>query len=474
MPEPKILWINNDPARQAQIEWQEVFSGFDVISVAEVAGAQAALEGAEEIDCALVQGPLFDDDRMGVLTQLNDIDPILPVVFYDLEMTAAEAVRLHRSGAYDCLGLRDSLESLRERLDRAVEERRCRQRARGRRQPAREPWRDFLVGESPAMRRVAETIRLVGPRRSTVMISGESGTGKELVARAIHMASPRAAQNLVTVNCTALPEHLLEAEMFGHVKGAFTGAVNARVGRVEQAHKGTLFLDEIGDMPLEMQAKLLRVLQDREFQRLGSSETIKVDVRVIAASNINLLERVRQGGFREDLYYRLNVVPLQLPPLCEREGDLPLLVYHLVKTICDREGIPLRRIVPETMDYLKTCPWPGNVRQLENVLDMAVALSGERDILYPRDFGAAATSTRKVLPIDCHDPSPELLQDVDFDTAVTRYQVAMLQQAMAQTGGNKTAAAELLGMKRTTLIMKLKSFKGAESLPLAPSRRSGT
>jgi DNA-binding NtrC family response regulator len=310
------------------------------------------------------------------------------------------------------------------------------------------------------MQRVIDTIRLVGPRRCTVLISGESGTGKELVARAIHMASPRAKGDLVAINCTALPEHLLEAEMFGHTKGAFTGAVTTRVGRFEQAHKGTLFLDEIADMPLEMQAKLLRVLQDREFQRLGSSEAIKVDVRVIAASNVNLLERVRQGRFREDLYYRLNVVPLQLPALRERDGDVALLVYHLIKKICEREGIPVRRLSPETLDSLKACSWPGNVRQLENAVEMAIALSGERDILYPRDLGLAEPVTPKVVPIDFRTPSAPLSQGVDFDTAVTRFQLSMLQQALSQTGGNKTAAAELLGMKRTTLIMKLRSFEG--------------
>jgi DNA-binding NtrC family response regulator len=395
-----------------------------------------------------------------MLEALRAIDPILPAVFYDPEMTAAEAVRLYRSGAYHCLGQRDSLEALRECLERAVEDRRCQGRARRRFSAAREPWREFLVGESLAMQRVADTIRLVGPRRCTVLITGESGTGKELAARAIHMASPRAGQNLVAINCTALPEHLLEAELFGHVRGAFTGAVNARVGRVEQAHRGTLFLDEIGDMPIELQAKLLRVLQDREFQRLGSSETVKVDARVLAASNVDLLERVRQGRFREDLYYRLNVVPLQLPPLRERDGDVPLLVYHFIKKVCQQEDIPIRRLAPETLDSLKTCSWPGNVRQLENAVEMGVALSGERDILYPRDLGMAEAAAAKVVPIDLRAPVTQLTQAVDFDTAVTRFQCAMLQQALSQTGGNKTAAAELLGMKRTTLIMKLRSFEG--------------
>jgi DNA-binding NtrC family response regulator len=457
MPLPKILWIRACTGLQAENEWQKELAEFDVISVAGLADAHGVLV-RQDVDCALVHGPVPDGDRMLMLEALREIDAFLPVVFFDLEMTAAEAVRLHRSGAYNCLGHRDSLDSLRECLERAAEERRCQSRRRF--STVREPWREMLVGESAAMQRVADTIRLVGPRRCTVLISGESGTGKELVARAIHMASPRAQQNLVPINCTALPEHLLEAEMFGHTKGAFTGAVTTRVGRFEKAHKGTLFLDEIADMPLEMQAKLLRVLQDREFQRLGSSEIIKVDVRVIAASNVNLLDRVRQGRFREDLYYRLNVVPLELPALRERDGDVPLLVYHLIQKICQREGIPVRRLAPETLDSLKACSWPGNVRQLENAVEMAIALSGDRDILYPRDLGMAEPVTPKVVPIDFRAPSTPLSQGVDFDTAVTRFQLAMLQQALTQTGGNKTAAAELLGMKRTTLIMKLRAFEG--------------
>jgi DNA-binding NtrC family response regulator len=457
MPAPKLLWMQANSDQQPDTEIRQTLAEFDIIPVASLTDAVAVL-GRQDVDCALLEGATPDQDRMLALESLREIDGFLPVVFRDSDMTAAEAVRLHRSGAYYCLGYRDSLESLRDCLAQAAEERRCQSRRRF--SSAREPWRELLIGDSPAMQRVIDTIRLVGPRRCTVLISGESGTGKELVARAIHMASPRAHQNLVPVNCTALPEHLLEAEMFGHTKGAFTGAVTTRVGRFELAHKGTLFLDEIADMPLEMQAKLLRVLQDREFQRLGSSEVIKVDVRVIAASNVNLLERVRQGRFREDLYYRLNVVPMQLPALREREGDIPLLVYHLVQKICAREGIPVRRLAPETLESLKTCSWPGNVRQLENAVEMAIALCGDRDILYPRDLGMAETVARKVISIDAHNPTATLSQGMDFDTAVTRFQLSMLQQALSQTGGNKTAAAELLGMKRTTLIMKLRSFEG--------------
>src|SRR5580698_5710390 len=228
MSSPKVLWIHDGSGLHSNPEWPQTISDFAVTSAAGLAEAHAIL-ARQDMDCVLVEGPIPDGDRMVMLEALREIDGFLPVVFYDLEMTAAEAVRLHRSGAFNCLGQRDSLETLRSCLEQAAEERRCQSRRRF--SAAREPWRDVLVGESSAMQRVADTIRLVGPRRCTVLISGESGTGKELVARAIHMASPRAHQNMVAVNCTALPEHLLEAEMFGHTKGAFTGAVTTRVGR---------------------------------------------------------------------------------------------------------------------------------------------------------------------------------------------------------------------------------------------------
>jgi DNA-binding NtrC family response regulator len=292
------------------------------------------------------------------------------------------------------------------------------------------------------------------------MITGESGTGKEMAARALHMASPRANYPLVTVNCGALPDNLLEAELFGHVKGAFTGAVNLRIGRFEQAHKGTILLDEVGDMPLELQAKLLRVLQEREFQRLGSGETIRVDVRVIASTNVNLTERVREGRFREDLFYRLNVVPLRMPSLSERVDDIPLLVDHFVKKICQQENIPLRRIVPEAIGRLQSASWPGNVRQLENAVEMAVAMTGERRELLPIDFGF--TRENQIKPLLFRLPLAEGATEVcDFNAAVNQFERSILERALTRTSGNKTAAAELLGIKRTTLIMKLRAFQPA-------------
>jgi transcriptional regulator with PAS, ATPase and Fis domain len=306
-----------------------------------------------------------------------------------------------------------------------------------------------------------------------VLISGETGTGKEMAARAIHAASPRAHATMISVNCTALPENLLEAELFGHTKGAFTGAINHRVGRFEQAHKSTLFLDEIGDMPLDLQAKLLRVLQDKEFQRLGSSETTKVDVRIIAASNVDLVERIREGTFREDLYYRLNVVPLAIPSLRTRKEDIPALVRHFVAKICLAENIELKHVAPGALDSLCAQLWPGNIRQLENSIEMAVALSGDRQTLTSRDFGLHPVPARRAVSETPARESISIACGANFETAISQFEFALLDGALRESAGNKTVAAERLGIKRTTLIMKLKNLekarlRGADAGILSP------
>ena len=316
---------------------------------------------------------------------------------------------------------------------------------------------------SPLMHKFLRMVDRVAAHTESVLITGETGTGKEMAARALHMASPRASLPMVAVNCSALPDNLLEAELFGHVKGAFTGATNHRIGRFEQAHKSTIFLDEIGEMPIELQTKLLRVLQEREIQRLGSSESIRIDVRVVAASNSDLLERVRQGKFREDLYYRLNVVPLAMPPLRQRRGDIPMLVDHFLAKICRNEGIPVKHMTPETKERLRALPWPGNVRQLENMVEMAVAMSGDREILCPADLGLAPASF-KVVPMELPAMPMALAESMDFDTVVGHFERSILQQALTRTGGNKTAAAELLGLKRTTLIMKLRGLQDPQTM----------
>lgn len=324
-------------------------------------------------------------------------------------------------------------------------------------------WRAQLVGSSRAMFSVCKLIELVGQRRCTVLVTGETGTGKEMIARAIHQAGQRSQKPWVPVNCSALPDTLLEAELFGHTRGAFTGAVGARVGRFEEAHQGTIFLDEIGDMPLDLQAKLLRVLQEREIQRIGSSQTVPVDVRVIAATNVDLARKVRDGKFREDLFYRLNVVPIHIPPLRERMSDVPLLAQSFIEKICRYEDIPRKRILQDAMHQLCTYHWPGNVRQLENVMEMAVVLSGDREILLPGDFRLPARASHGELPSAQGSGEPPRLPEdgLDFEATVSALERALLMQALDRSKGNKRMAAELLRLKRTTLTAKLKSLEMA-------------
>jgi transcriptional regulator with PAS, ATPase and Fis domain len=288
-----------------------------------------------------------------------------------------------------------------------------------------------------------------------------------VVARAIHHNSPRRMNRFVALNCSAIPESLLEAELFGHVRGAFTGAVGNRVGRLEQAHKGTLFLDEVGTMSAGLQMKLLRVLQEREFERVGDSHTIKVDVRVIGATNSNLLQMVEDGEFREDLYYRLNVIPVELPPLRERKEDIPLLVQHFLDKLQEEAarppgdrmlGQPARpalTVSQEAMRRLMAFQWPGNVRQLENAIERAVALSAGRSQIDVIDLPADIQQAQETVLA-----SPVLLPEggLDLDAFVTNIERELIERSLERTGGNKGQAARLLGLKRTTLVEKLKRF----------------
>jgi transcriptional regulator with GAF, ATPase, and Fis domain len=270
---------------------------------------------------------------------------------------------------------------------------------------------------------------------------------------------------MVSVNCNAVPETLIETELFGHSKGAFTGAHAARIGRFEQAHKSTLFLDEIGDIPFSFQAKLLRVLQEQEVQRVGSSETVKLDVRIIAASNVDLEAAVAERRFRDDLYYRLNVVPIHLPPLRDRREDIPLLVEHLLAKIEQAESGPSKCISDEAIEYLTKLDWPGNVRQLEHVLQMAVALSGDRTTLQVHDF--AVTRVRRFERVEQNTPLLQLPDGgLDLENAVSRFELSLLNQALTVCGGNKARAANLLHIKRTTLLAKMKTLSDRTQMSL--------
>ena len=307
------------------------------------------------------------------------------------------------------------------------------------------------------MRDLFQLLETVAATTSTILITGETGTGKELVARAIHHNSPRRHQHFVAINCGAIPDALLEAELFGHVRGAFTGAFTSRPGRLEQAHRGTLFLDEIGTMSTSLQAKLLRALQEREFERVGGNETRRVDVRVIAATNSDLVRLVEEGHFREDLYYRLNVIPLHLPPLRDRREDIPLLVQDFVERIGAAQTPPRRGVVvsQNAMRRMMAFKWPGNVRQLENAVERALALSPGRSHIettdLPSEIQAAAEG-----PLAPAISLPET--GLDLQDHLQRIERALIGSALERTGGNKQKAAQLLGLKRTTLIEKTKRW----------------
>ncbi len=445
---PKVLWITDaagDMIDEARVALSVVSSALDGLG---------SLRN-EDFDVVIVSLPLSDwNCASSLLEELQHTQPATPVIMYAADAPATEVVRLLRMGAFHVLQQGDAT-SL---LYLAANSKWAAQPSAASCQEPTEPWRRLLVGDSRPMQKIVQRIRLVAGRRSTILITGETGTGKEVVARSLHAASNRAHLPMVSINCSALPETLLEAELFGHVKGAFTGAVNHRIGRFEQANHGSIFLDEIGDMPLSLQAKLLRVLQEREFQRLGSSETVRVDVRVIVATNNDLGEMVRQGKFREDLYYRLNVVPIAIPALRERNSDIGVLARHFIEKICRDEAIPLKQISRETLDRLGAHDWPGNVRQLENAIEKAIVLSGDRPFLYPGDFPLPA----RKYPV-AFQPSAQAFiavpdQGLDFERTVGSIELNILEQALKRTGGNKKLAAEMLGLKRTTLTAKLKSL----------------
>jgi DNA-binding NtrC family response regulator len=372
--------------------------------------------------------------------------------------TVKDAVEAIKRGAWDFVSKPFQIDELLHVLDSALEQRRLKSENAYLRAQLEQRYRlEGIIGKSPAMKRLFHLIETVAGTNSTILITGETGTGKEVVARAIHQSSPRRGNRFVALNCSAIPESLLEAELFGHVRGAFTGAVGNRQGRLEQAHKGTLFLDEVGTMSTALQMKLLRVLQEREFERVGDSHTTKVDVRVIAATNSDLARMVAEGEFRQDLYYRLNVIPVKLPPLRERKEDIPLLVQHFLSaTRSPADPSSAKTMSQEAMRRLMAYAWPGNVRQLENTIERTVAFSAGRtqideNDLPPEMLMAEAPPVASVVTL------PE--SGMDLDAFVADIERELIQRSLERTGGNKGQAARLLNLKRTTLVEKLKRLQ---------------
>jgi DNA-binding NtrC family response regulator len=381
--------------------------------------------------------------------------------------TVKDAVEAIKRGAWDFVSKPFQIDELLHVLESSMERRRLKSENAYLRSQVEERYRfEGIVGKSRPMERLFQLLETVAPTNSTILITGETGTGKEVVARAIHHNSARRVHRFVALNCSAIPETLLEAELFGHVRGAFTGAVGNRQGRLEQAHKGTLFLDEVGTMSAALQMKLLRVLQEREFERVGDSHTIKVDVRVTAATNSDLAKLVAEGQFREDLFYRLNVIPVQLPALRERKEDIPLLVQHfLAKFEAERDAsaatggakaadrLPRVTVSQEGMRLLMAYQWPGNVRQLENAIERAVAFTAGRSQIDVDDLPAEVQQAKETAAASSVT-LPE--GGMDLEAFVANIERELIQRSLDRTNGNKGQAARLLNLKRTTLVEKLK------------------
>jgi DNA-binding NtrC family response regulator len=447
-----LLVEDEGPLRQALAE-QLAEHGFEVQQTDSGEGAIEELaEFAYDVVITDLRLPGVDGTRVveAALLRYPDIVGIV-VTGYGTVKDAVEAIK---RGATDFVTKPFQFDELLHALNSALERRRLKAENAYLRSQLQERYKfDGLIGRSPAMRDLFQLLETVSTTASTILVTGETGTGKEVVARAIHHSSPRRAQRFVALNCSAIPETLLESELFGHVRGAFTGAIGNRPGRLEQANKGTLFLDEVGTMSAAMQMKLLRVLQEREFERVGDSHTIKVDVRVIAATNSDLQKMVAAGTFRDDLFYRLNIIPVQLPPLRDRREDIPLLVQHFLKKFGSPERLSELRISQDATRALMAYSWPGNVRQLENAIERAVAMSGGRNQIETSDLTSEIQQATQLSTA----PDVALPEDgIDFDRYVARVERELIRRALEKTGGNKGQASKLLNLKRTTLVEKLK------------------
>jgi two-component system response regulator HydG len=384
------------------------------------------------------------------LKKIKEISPGIPIIIMTAYASVNTAVDALKSGAYDYLTKPLDIDELKILVSKALRHRQLEQENIFLKEQLGDRF-DFsnIIGQSSEMKKLLETVALVAPTEATVLILGESGTGKELIANAIHQNSPRQNRPFIKVNCAALPETLLESELFGHEKGAFTGASTRRQGRFHLADKGTIFLDEIAEMSSSTQTKILRVLQEREFEPVGSSETVKVDVRIITATNKKLKEEIQKNRFREDLYYRINVVSLTVPALRERRDDMLLLADFFLKQFAEKNQRLIKGFTPKAMDLIMRHDWPGNVRELENVVERAIIMA-RGDMITPSDF-------------------PEVLQKLDVDREETRLDLTpgrtlkevekdMIIRTLEMASGNRTRAANILGISRRTLQLKLKDY----------------
>jgi DNA-binding NtrC family response regulator len=438
-----VLVVDDEPGVRASVRM--VLEECDVVEAVDGPAALKAIR-AHDVDLCLLDVRLPGMEGIEILERLKRFDGGLEVVMLTAVTSVRIAVEAMKLGAYDYLTKPFAIDDLRAVARRALERRALRREVRYLRDElARHEGFDTLVGGSPAMQKVYDLIRQVSGTTATVLITGESGTGKELIARAIHRQGARRDRPFVAVNCGAIPPDLLESELFGHERGAFTGAHARKLGKFEVAHTGTVFLDEVASLRLDLQPKLLRVLQEREIERVGASRTIRVDVRFLAATNVDLRRAAEAGQFREDLYYRLNVVPIAVPPLRERREDVPGLARYFLAKYATLFGKAVTDVSPGALELLQRYDWPGNVRELENLVERAVALGRESvvqlaDIPLDLALGRGPAAPRARLP---------------FREARHEFERQLILRALDEAGGNQTVAARSLGLHRNTLVVKM-------------------
>ena len=438
-----ILVVDDEPVQREMVSGFLKKQAFNVTS-AESGGKALELFRQESFDLVLTDQKMANMSGLDLLQAVHAINPETPVILITAFGTIETAVVALKQGAIDYLTKPLNLEELLYRIRQVSDRYQIINENRELREALRERHRiEGIIGESGPMLDVISLVRRVAPSEATVLIRGESGTGKELIAKAIHFASPRARGPLVKVNCAALPENLLESELFGHEKGAFTGAVTSRQGRFELANNGTIFLDEIGDLPLHLQAKLLRVLQEREYERVGSSRSVKVNVRILTASHRPLEALIKAGQLREDLYYRLNVVMILIPPLRERRTDITFLIDRFLQRFAEKNHKSIQGLTREARDILLRYDYPGNVRELENIIERAVVLTRD-DVIGSGD-----------LPLTVQEPTAVDEQGSNLTATVEAVERRMIRDALARSEGVQTRAAELLGISERALRYKL-------------------
>lgn len=449
---PMLLIVDDEKTQREGLR-AALEDDFEVY-LADSAGAAMELLEREHFDVLLTDFRMPSEDGLKLITRAKSLTrpPIcILMTAYGSEDTAVEAIK---RGADDYIPKgKLNIDELEFRIRRAMRHQKLESENSSLRQQLEKQFGlENIIGESPVMQEIFDVVRQVAPSQTTVLITGESGTGKELIARAVHQLSPRARQPLVIVHCAALPATLLESELFGHEKGAFTGAHEKRIGRVEQAQGGSLFLDEIGEIDATIQIKLLRFLGERTFERVGSNKTLVADVRLIAATNKNLEQMVKEGKFREDLYYRLNVVPIQMPPLRERKEDIPLLAHAFLKEFASKNNKAVTEFEPPAMEALMNYNWPGNVRELRAAVEGAVVL-GRREKILIRDLPAAVRNYNPAAPAGISGAL-----SAPSNMTVEEAERQLIIRALRECKGNRTDAAMKLGMSRRTLHRKLHKY----------------